>query len=103
MKSLIDISQEIYDRLSKYCKHVYFQPPNNLKIEYPCIIYKRSRIENIHGNNNVYNQNHPFEIIVIDTDPDSKITENISRLSKCRFDRRYTSDNLYHDVFTLYY
>lgn len=103
MKSLVDISQEIYDELSKYCDNVYFQPPNNLKIKYPCIIYKRDRIENTHSNNNVYNQNHPFEIIVIDTDPDSTITEQISRLSKCRFDRRYTSDNLYHDVFTLYY
>lgn len=103
MKSLIDISQEIQERLESICDHVYFQPPSNSKMEYPCIVYSRDKIDNNHGNNHVYNQNHRFQVTIIDKDPDSDITEKLSRFDKCQFDRRFVVDNLYHDVFTLYY
>lgn len=103
MSSLIDISQEIKKRLDPICSHVYFQPSSNIKMEYPCIIYSRDRIDNTHGNNHVYNQNHRYQVIVLDKDPDSTITEELSKFDKCRFERRYVSDNIYHDVFTLYY
>lgn len=103
MKSLIDISQEIKKRLDPICDHVYFQPPSDIKMEYPCIIYSRDRIGNIHSDNHVYNQNHRYQVIVLDKDPDSNITEELSKFDKCRFERRYVSDNIYHDVFTLYY
>lgn len=103
MKSLIDISQEIQERLESICDHVYFQPPSNIKMEFPCIVYSRDKITNKHGNNHVYNQNHRYQVIVLDKDPDSEITENLSKFDKCQFDRRYVSDNIYHDVFTLYY
>lgn len=103
MSNLIEISQEIKKRLDTICNHVYFQPPSNTKMEYPCILYSRDRIDNTHGNNHVYNQNHRYQVIVLDEDPDSKITEELSKFDKCRFERRYVSDNVYHDVFTLYY
>lgn len=103
MNSLIDISQEIQNRLEEICDNVYFQPPSNEKMEYPCIVYSRDKIENKHGDNHVYTQNHRYQVIVLDKDPDSKITEDLSKFDKCQFDRRYVSDNIYHDVFTLYY
>ncbi len=103
MSNLIEISQEIKKRLDTICDRVYFQPPSNTKMEYPCILYSRDRIDNTHGNNHVYNQNHRYQVIVLDEDPDSKITEELSKFDKCRFERRYVSDNVYHDVFTLYY
>lgn len=103
MSRLIDVSQHIQSKLESICDHVYFQSPSNIKMEYPCVIYSRERIDNTHSNNNVYNQNFSFQVIVIDRDPDSIVTDKLSRFPKCKFDRRYTSDNLYHDVFTLYY
>lgn len=103
MKSLIDISQEIKRRLDLICDNVYFQPPSNIKMEYPCIVYSRDRIDNVHGDNHVYNQKHRYQVTVIDEDPDSEITEKLSKFDKCRFDRRFVTDNLYHDVFSLYY
>ena len=84
-------------------RHVYYQPPENLKMTYPAIVYSRSSIENFHANNIVYAQSNAYSIIVIDKDPDSKIVEKISKLPACSFDRHYVSDNLNHDVFTLYY
>lgn len=84
-------------------RHVYYQPPESRKMKYPAIRYSRNNIVNRHANNDVYLQSHSYEVIVIDYDPDSKITEALSQLKFCRFDRHYVSNNLNHDVFTLYY
>ena len=84
-------------------RNVYFQPPESLKMEYPAIRYSRGDIDNRYANNNPYIQSRQYEIIVIDRDPDSEIVSKISRLPKCSFNRHYISNNLNHDVFTLYY
>lgn len=83
--------------------HVYFQPPTNLKMQYPAIVYSRDRIENQHADDIVYKQDTAYQITVIDKDPDSGIVYKVSQLPMCRHDRHFTSDNLNHDVFTLYY
>ena len=84
-------------------RNVYFQPPESLKLNYPAIVYKRSNIRNTFAGDNVYNQSYFYEITVIDKNPDSEIVNKVSKLPTCRFDRHFKSDNLNHDVFTLYY
>ena len=84
-------------------RNVYYQPPESVKMQYPAIVYFRNSIENNHANDSVYNQNVSYEIIVIYKDPDSEIPLAVSQLPLCKFNRRYTADNLYHDVFNLYF
>lgn len=84
-------------------RNVYYQPPASVKMQYPAIVYSRKDIYNRHADDDVYKQDHAYDITVIDQNPDSLIVEEISRLPKCRFDRHYTADNLNHDVFTIYY
>lgn len=84
-------------------RNVYFQPPETVKIEYPAIIYSRSDIDNRFADNNVYLQNHKYQVIVVDKNPDSAIVDAVSKLPTANFDRHYTSDNLNHDVFTVFY
>lgn len=84
-------------------EHVYFQPPANLKMEYPAIIYSRSNIDSRHANNSVYTSDVAYQVIVVDKNPDSDIVGRISKLPKCSFNRHYVSDNLNHDAFTIYY
>lgn len=84
-------------------RNVYFQPPESIKMKYPAIVYSRSDIVNSFADNLPYIQSHAYTITVIDKDPDSKIVEKVSKLPMCRFDRHFTSDNLNHDVFTLYF
>lgn len=84
-------------------KHVYFQPPSSVKMVYPAIVYSRNKIENRHANDDIYSQSKSYTITVIDKDPDSEIVERVSMLPYCSFDRHFTSDNLNHDVFTIYY
>ncbi len=84
-------------------RNVYYQPPESIKIKYPAIIYSRNDIDNNFADDIVYMQNHTYQIIVIDANPDSEIVNKISKLPMCRYNRHYTSDNLNHDVFILNY
>lgn len=83
-------------------ENVYYQPPANLQMKYPCICYSRAKIQNRHANDGVYLQNVRYEVTVIDTKPDSEMTAAVSMLEQCAHDRLFVSDNLYHDVFTLW-
>lgn len=94
---------ELQALLKTIVPNVYYQPPASVKMNYPAIVYSRKDIENTFANDSVYKQDHAYELIVIDKDPDSVIVDKISRLPTCSFDRHYTADNLNHDVFTLYH
>lgn len=85
-------------------RNVYFQPPENLKLVYPCIIYSRSNIRRINADDKMYIGRKRYSVIVIDPDPDSEIAEHIlSSLSYATYDRSYKQSNLNHDSITLYY
>lgn len=101
MADRLDLHERLCSVLGS--RNVYFQPPASVKMKYPAIVYSRNDMSNRFANDSVYNQSHSYELIVIDSDPDSVVVEAVSKLSTCRFVRHYTSDNLNHDVFTIYY
>ena len=84
-------------------RNVYFQPPESIKMKYPAIVYSLNDISNKHGDNLTYTQSISYSVTVIDKNPDNKIVGSIAKLPFCRFNRHFTSDNLNHYVFTLYY
>lgn len=84
-------------------RNVYFQPPASIKMKYPAIVYSRNDFDNQHADNIPYVQKVGYQIIVIDKNPDSEIVSKIAGLPLCRYDRHYNSDNLNHDVFSIYY
>lgn len=84
-------------------RNVYYQPPETIKINYPCIIYSRSNIVSKFANDRMYFKKNRYEIIYIDKNPDSPLINELLKLPLCGYDRHYVSDNLNHDVLTLYY
>lgn len=84
-------------------RNVYFQPPSSLKMSYPAIVYSLSDIQKKSADNKSYVKRTAYEVTVIDRDPDNSIVEKMSDLPNCRFDRSFTSDRLYHYIFTLFY
>lgn len=82
---------------------VYFQPPSSVTMVYPCIVYQRNNLDIKHANNNPYSHTKGYSITVIDKNPDSDIPDFVSKLQTAFFDRRYVADNLYHDVFSIYF
>lgn len=84
-------------------KHVYYQPPESVKMEYPAIRYSIKDVEKKSANNAAYIITKCYEIIVIDKKPDNEAIDKLLSLPMCEFDRHYEVNNLNHDVLTLYY
>lgn len=101
MNRRIELQNLLEDILGE--KHVYYQPPESLKLEYPAIVYSKSRIDKRNANDSGYNLNTRYELIVIDKRPDNPVIEKLLSLPYCSYDRPYVSDNLNHDVLTIYY
>lgn len=84
-------------------RNVYYQPPASVLMKYPAIVYSRDDIANTFADNRVYMQATVYMVTVIDKNPDSEIVTKVSQLPMCSFERHYVSDNLNHDVFTLFF
>lgn len=84
-------------------ENVYYQPPANLRLKYPCICYKREKIRSPKADDRVYIQTFHYSVTVIDTKPDSEMIAAMSMLERAAYDRNFVSDNLYHDVFSVWY
>ena len=95
--------QELQDILVAITPHVYFQPPTNLSMEYPCIVYSRDTIQTDFSGNQPYNRMRRYSITVIDRNPDSAIVDAVGALERCSHSRSFKADDLNHDVFQLYY
>lgn len=94
--------QELLEKLFE-CRHVYYQPPDNLTMEYPAIRYSLSDIDSKYANNKMYVGMKCYDIVVIDKEPDNPIIEKLLELPYASFNRHYVSDNLNHDIIKLYY
>lgn len=84
-------------------RNVYFQPPPSVKLKYPCIVYSRNLITTDYADNNPYTHKDRYQLTLIDRDPDSIFPGMLSRIQTSAFDRSYTTDNLNHTVFNIYY
>jgi len=84
-------------------KYVYFQPPATIKMTYPCIVYERSKIDVEHADNLVYKTNVQYTVTAIYSDPDSDLPFKVSRIPTAKHSDHFVSDNLHHDVFTIFY
>lgn len=83
--------------------NVYFQPPPNIRLAYPCIVYKRDYSFENHADNTKYHHQKRYQVVVIDRNPDSEFPDKVGVLPMCRYDRFYAADGLNHDVFNLYF
>lgn len=101
MASRLELQAKLEELLGS--KNVYYQPPESLKMNYPAIVYSKSRIDTRKANNSTYSRNTRYEITVIDKLPDNPVIDKLMKLPYCSYDRLYKADNLNHDVLTLYF
>ena len=83
--------------------YVYFQPPETIKLHYPCIIYNRSTGISDYADNRAYRFNICYVVTYISRDPDNEVILSLAELPYSKMDRSYTAENLNHDVFTIFY
>ena len=82
--------------------NVHYQPPNNIKMDYPAIVYKLADIKPNYADDGVYLSHIRFMATFITDDPESSIVIKLAYLPTARFIRHYVDDNLYHYVYELY-
>jgi hypothetical protein len=83
--------------------HVFFQPPVNLQLQYPCIIYKRDDTLSEFADNLPYSRTKRYQVTVIDRNPDSELPDIVEGLPYCSFNRYFAADGLNHFVFNLFF
>lgn len=83
--------------------NVYFQPPSNVQMQYPCIVYQRDNAITKFADNGPYRYTKRYQVTVISRDPDSDVPDKVAELRMCTFNRFFVADNLNHDVFELYF
>lgn len=96
--SLQSLLEEILDS-----DHVYFQPPANVEINYPAIVFMRDNEKTEFADNLPYFSTKRYMVTVIDRKADSSIPNKVSALPMCSFSRHFTADGLHHDVYNLYF
>ena len=101
MARRIDLHNMLIDLLGS--TNVYFQPPETVKLQYPCIIYNRVTNDTKFANSKPYTITRKYFVLVIDANPDSDIPDRISALPKCKAGTFYTANNMNHYPFTIYY
>lgn len=103
-KSLEQRSQELQSTFEELLgsRNVYYNPPASVQMRYDAIVFTRSGIENTFANNYVYGQKHRYEVTIITRDPDAPVIDKVSKLPMCSFGSHFVSDNLHHNIFTLY-
>lgn len=95
--------QALQTLLASITPNVYFQPPPDLIMVYPCIVYQRSSVKVDYADNSPYHRKKSYQVTVIDRDPDSLIPDKVAELPLCSFDRFFAVSNLNHDVYTLFF
>lgn len=94
---------QLHDILLTFCDNVYFQPPVNVQLEYPCIVYKRDFADTKFADNVPYDTILRYQITVIDRDPDSDIPGKVAAMPMSSFNRFFTTDDLNHDVYNVFF
>lgn len=95
--------QTLLESLLPTGKRAWFQPPPNVELTYPTIIYEHDYNTVIHANNNPYNVKKRYQVTVIDEDPDSQLVDEVQALPMCSMVRKFNADELNHTIFDLYF
>lgn len=83
--------------------NVYFQPPQNVQMNFPCIVYTRDFARTEFADNKPYRHKKRYQVTHIGQDPDSPIPDKLAEVPMSTFERHFTNENLHHDVYTIFF
>ncbi len=94
--------RDFHNRLESLGCRAYFQPPSNISMGYPCIVYELDRIVKKRADNGVYLKTRRYQVKLITKNPDDPMVDALASLVHSEFERHYTIDALNHFVFSVY-
>ena len=98
----LELNQKLVDILGD-SKRVYFQPPENIKMEYPAIVYSRDAAQTDFADDNPYRNTQRWQVTVIDQSPDNPFLEKLAALPMTLYARNFKKGQLNHDVYNVYF
>lgn len=102
----LELDQKLRDILTKTNgkAKIYFQPPESVKITYPCIVYQKDTGDHDYADNGVYRFTQAYQITYIDKNPDNDVVNEIlDSFQYVKYGRHFVADNLNHDVVIIYF
>ena len=96
---------ELNTKLRSIIPNVYFQPPANVSMVYPCIVYHKAPPKDSFANDQTYISKQKYTLTVMDRDPDTTIPESIKQifLKNIQIVNYATVSGLNHIYLELYY
>lgn len=83
-------------------RNVYYQPPENVKMVYPAIVYELNRFDIYFAEDSIYRSNVSFKVTLITKDPVSRTVSELMRLPYSSMSSFFRSEGLNHFVFNIY-
>lgn len=80
--------------------HVYFDPPESIKMTYPCFVYHFIGSDTLYANGKPYVNSEEYSVRYITKKADPDLPKAIMELPYVSFESHYTADNLHHFMFT---
>lgn len=84
-------------------RRVYYQPPANLKMEYPCIVYTRDSTFRVNANNELYAHKKRYQLTYISRSPDTSVPDLLEQYRYCIYDNSAVVNNLHHTYLSIYF
>lgn len=84
-------------------ENVYFQPPSNVNMTYPAVVYNLDDVDIKHADNFPYSHKKGYSVTIIDKDPDSSWPDLMLDVPTSRFQRHFSTDGLNHYVYIIYF
>ena len=84
-------------------RNVYFQPPSNIIMKYPAIVYNMSPPRVLSADNKNYIKHKQYTVTLIHKDPDNDVVDKLEELESCKLNNTFVSEGLNHYVFSLFY
>ncbi len=100
------LDQELRDIQTKCLgyQHTYFNPIDGIRMQYDCVIYNMSAMNERKANNKTYLNRAIYNVTVVSRDPETPVPWAIQEhFERCKPERFFVTDNLYHFPFTIIY
>ena len=83
--------------------NVYHQPPENLALRFPAIIYERVDYAVEYADDRPYHSVRQWQVSVVSQEPTHPVVDKFMELLTAVFKTRYVVSGMQHDVVTIYY
>ena len=96
------VVHSLLQSLTGYGNRIYFNPPETIKMQYPCIVYHRQNLAKRNADNKAYIRYDEYSVThIYARESEHSISEVLVESDGFEYDRNFYADNLNHDVFTL--